>query len=322
MLDKRCFRSIFIVFAILNVSGCGGSGNSSSSGNSSTSGSSSSSGGTPSNTLLGNPDATVSTIITSLNGPDAVTLINIGSVYISEYGTGQGDSIHEYSVSGNLFSSIDGLNGPLGTAINSNGTLYFTNDKAATEGYVFKYDEGDAPELVATIPGWPTGLAADGDDNIYVANFDQNNLYRISSSGELSLLSEDSRLAGSVGIVFAQNSLWMANYNNGRILQVQLDGAITEIVAANAQTNMGIGYITFYNDKLYATDINRHLILEIELDGNITVLAGTTRTGQNDGGGDVASFNMPNGITVDPNLGLLYISEYNGGLRSVQIPAE
>ncbi|MFL5728273.1 MAG: PKD domain-containing protein [Cytophagaceae bacterium] len=67
--------------------------------------------------------------------------------------------------------------------------------------------------------------------------------------------------------------------------------------------------VTDKSGRLFMTDALNHGIRMIDVNGNVTTLAGTGVSGGADGLGNAATFNQPNGITMDPATGALYVAD-------------
>ncbi len=117
----------------------------------------------------------------------------------------------------------------------------------------------------------PVGMAFDDDNQFYVANFNDGEIYRVTHGGDSVTLIAD----------IPNVSYW------------------------------GVGFITYASGYLYATGIGKHKIYQISLDGVVVEYAGSGTPGLNDGQADTAQFNRPNGITTNAAQDTLYISDLN-----------
>lgn len=117
----------------------------------------------------------------------------------------------------------------------------------------------------------PVGMAFDSQNVLYVANFSDGEIYKVSNSGD----------------------------------------SLTLIADIPNVSTWGVGFITYANDYLYATGIGSHKIYKISLTGQVSILAGSGTPGSLDGPALSAQFNRPNGIATNLNQDKLYISEWN-----------
>jgi sugar lactone lactonase YvrE len=135
----------------------------------------------------------------------------------------------------------------------------------------------------------PSGIAADADGNLYVADSGNHAIRKITPTGVVSTLAG---LAGAWGSV---------------------DGIGT---AARFYYPSGIAVDTVGN--LYVADSYNNTIRKITAAGVVTTLAGLAGIDGNvDGTGNVARFNDPTGIAVDA-VGNLYVAdEWNSAIRKI-----
>lgn len=72
----------------------------------------------------------------------------------------------------------------------------------------------------------------------------------------------------------------------------------------------------------YLADMHGHRILKVTPQGQTSVLAGTGRSGDQDGDGATASFSLPAGLVLDAQ-GALYVADMgNRKIRRITLPAE
>jgi sugar lactone lactonase YvrE len=134
---------------------------------------------------------------------------------------------------------------------------------------------------------YPNDLVADSDGNIFVTEFMNHTVRKISPTGTVTTF------AGT-GI-----SGWQ-------------DGP-----AATAQFTSPGGITIDSSRNLYITEYHGHRIRKITPAGFVSTIAGTNIAGFADGRGSSARFNTPDGIAVDP-LGNLYVTEWeNHSVRRI-----
>jgi len=129
----------------------------------------------------------------------------------------------------------------------------------------------------------PTGVALDKNDNLYVADYGNHLIRKITPNGSVTTL------AGGGG-----------NYWTGAGAD---DGHGKE-----ASFNGPIGLAVDGNGNVYVADEGNNLIRMITQNGDVTTLAGSGISGSADGQGVEASFSQPRGIAVDES-GNVYVSE-------------
>lgn len=197
----------------------------------------------------------------------------------------------------------------------------------------------------------PTGITAD-DTNIYVADSGSNSIrfIEIATNKVTMVVGSATGLAGSadstdktaalfnqpIGITTDGVNLYVTDYNNATVRRVVIaTGAVytvagisgtigsTDGFQGNALFNRP-GHITTDGTNLFLTDFNNRTIRKIVIStGEVTTIAG--RTGQlgtdggtTDGTGPEARFNQPNGITTDGTN--LYVTDsYQYTIRKIVI---
>jgi sugar lactone lactonase YvrE len=124
----------------------------------------------------------------------------------------------------------------------------------------------------------PTGIAADGNGNLYVADTGNNAIRKVTPSGVVTTL------AGS-GLPGAADASGRAAFFNGPTgVAVDLDG------------------------NVYVADSSNDTLRKLTPAGAVTTLAGSAGVAGNvDGAGSAASFSMPYDVTID-GAGMLYVS--------------
>ncbi len=260
-------------------------------------------------------------------GFDSVTLDRKGTVYISEFGqfsgnNGNGTKIFSIKKNGEVSEFISDLSGPLGNAIDAYGNFYVVHaNNGGGSGEVLKITPDGSRTLLATLDGFPAGLALDKHNNLYVSNFVTPTVHKITPGGEVTLYASDDRLAGGVGIdVDQKGHVIVGNYVTADIVsitkqgEVSLIASIPEIVVGGA----GIGYITVAGNSIFATGISVHKIFKVTMKGEVSHFAGSGESGSTDGPLLEATFTLPNGITADTYTKTLYIGEYGStSLRKI-----
>ncbi|MCG9880865.1 MAG: hypothetical protein MH472_09735, partial [Bacteroidia bacterium] len=133
----------------------------------------------------------------------------------------------------------------------------------------------------------PTGLAADTFGNVYVADFSNHRIRKISSIGVVSTLAG----SGTAGF---------------------LDG-----FGASAQFNNPTGLACDLAGNVYVADQFNNRIRKITPAGLVTTYAGTGLIGTTNGFADTAKFNFPTDVACDL-LGHIYVADkYNHRIRKI-----
>ncbi|GAA4276650.1 NHL repeat-containing protein [Aquimarina mytili] len=275
------------------------------------------------------PDPVVETVVSDFAGNDAVSVDRRGNVYVSEFGqfvgaNGNGTRVFKVSKSGEVTEFISDLTGPLGNGIDGQGNFYVVNGSGNGSGDVLKITPDGTRTVLATIDGFPSGLTLDYHNNVYVSNFGTPTVHKITQEGEVSVYASDPRLAGGVGIDFDyKGNLVVGNFATADIVSIDPEGNVSLIatIPDAVVSGFGIGYITVAGNAVFATGIGVNKIFKVTLDGNVEEFAGTGTPAVVDGPVAEASFNGPNGITVDKYAKAIYISEFGGvgALRKISL---
>lgn len=270
------------------------------------------------------PEGKVRTIVHDLPANDGLSIDKNGNIYASNFGsfgatTGNGTQVYKISPDGSVRLFADSLDGPLGSTIDRNGNLVVVS--GGINGKISRITQTGKREILATIGGWPAGVTTDLHNNIYITNYLNPTIHKISRDGVLSTFIEDERLRGSVGIVFddKRNEMYVANYNDGKIYRLSLRGDLSQVADLDVVEGFGVGYITLMYGRIFATGIGNNYIYEISLKGDIRIVAGTGNAAHRDGPAHEAEFFNPNGITANPFTYSLYVLDYGSqNLRIIE----
>lgn len=179
---------------------------------------------------------------------------------------------------------------------------------------------------------FPAGITVDGDDNLYIADFGNNKVRKITPDGTVSTFAgtgvagaqEGSALSatfnGLTGVAMdSQNNLFVADYYNNKIRKIDVLGNVSTFAGSGiAGSNDGTAIEATFNhpatisidsqDNLFLTDENNNKIRKITPDGITSTYAGTGVVGSDEGSALTASFNHPTGLVVDGTV--IYVSDY------------
>ena len=121
------------------------------------------------------------------------------------------------------------------------------------------------------------GVAVDGAGNVYVADYNNHRIRKITASGVVSTL------AGST-----------YGYTDG--------------TGTSAKFAYPIGVAVDGAGNVYVADESNHRIRKITASGVVSTLAGSGTSGNTDGTGTSAKFNYPTGVAVD-GAGNVYVAD-------------
>jgi sugar lactone lactonase YvrE len=188
---------------------------------------------------------------------------------------------------------------PAGITIDKKGNLYIADTqnslirKIGINGTVTTVSAIRAPSAAkgyetARQFDHPQGIAIDSFNNIYIADWANDVIKKMDTTGRIAIL------AGRPGSPGAK------------------DGHGT-----SASFYLPEGIAVDGSQNLYVCDTYNNLIRKISPDGYVTTVAGKKAKGATDGKGSAASFSHPSGITVD-RYGNLYVSDAgNNKIRKI-----
>ena len=269
------------------------------------------------------PDGTVTTIagtgaIGSLDGPaltatfrypDGAVVDSQGNIFISDQSN---HKIRKIDVNGIVFTFA------------GSGAFGFLDGTGTTAKFYY-----------------PAGMAIDATDNLYVADYSNHRIRKITPNGVVTTYAGLStagatdgntsvaRFNGPTGVgVDAAGNVFVADYNNHKIRKVTTLGEVSTIAgtgiagaadgsSVTASFNHPAIVTVDVNNNLFITDEGNNKIRKINADGDVTTLAGTGIVGANDGVADAATFRGPTGICVDA-LGTVCVADYgNHKIRKI-----
>ncbi|BAU53196.1 NHL repeat-containing protein [Mucilaginibacter gotjawali] len=201
--------------------------------------------------------------------------------------------------SGNGIGTASSFFGPLGVAVDAHDNIYVAD---AGNNLIRLIGQGGQ---VSTFAGTlntgtstnlspfnnPSGVALDGSGNVFVANYLNSTIMKITPSGVVSTYAGVDTLKGANNGPAALATFYYPNS-----------------VAADAAGN------------IYVSDGVNNLIRKITPDGTVSTLAGSGLAGSADSTGTKASFNYPAGLAVDA-AGNVYVADSNNNLIRKITPA-
>jgi len=317
----------------------------------------------------------------STNGPgaaarfyhpfDVAADLHSGLVYVADYGnqlirkitsagvvtTLAGQAVGSGSVNGS--GSAARFSSPVGAAVDGSGNVYVADYGNAL---VRKITPAGVVTTLAGMAGvtgtnngtgtaarfnGPAGVAVDGSGNVYVAEYDNNAIRKITRAGVVSTLAGRPGTSGTnngtgtaarfnspVGVaVDASGSVYVADTGNHAIRKISPAGVVTNLagLVGTSGTNDGVGAAARFNSPegvavdgsnyVYVADEGNSCIRKVAPDGTVTTLAGNSgNSGSDDGTNSAALFNSPLGIAVDSARNL-YVGDTGNQLVRKITPA-
>ncbi|MBW4888361.1 hypothetical protein KXQ82_01480 [Mucilaginibacter sp. HMF5004] len=203
-----------------------------------------------------------------------------------------------------------------------------------TSGYV------DGAGTIAQF-GNPLGLCTDAAGNIYVADFYNNVIRKITPAGVTSTYAGSGTLGyqdgaaataqfyGPQGVAIdAAGNVYVADMGNNMIRKISTAGMVTTLAGrgytgyadgagASAVFNLPAGVAVDAAGNVYVADRGNNMIRKITTAGVVSTLAGITTAGFVDGTGTAAQFASPGAIAVS-STGTVYIADLtNSAIRTI-----
>lgn len=253
---------------------------------------------------------------------------------------------------------------PYGAAYDANGNAYITDNSnhtvrkvtpagvvstiAGSAGNSGTADSTGGSGLTARFNS-PTGIAVDTAGNIYVSDYGNQTIRKISADytqvttvagaagvgGDTDGPAANARFAGPDGLaVDADGNLYVADSGNSTIRKITASTGAVSTLAGSSGTNGfqdGTGPAASFNlptgvaidasGNVYVTDLINHTIRKVTSAGVVTTLAGTAgSSGTTNGTGAAARFKEPYGIAID-SAGNLFVTDYANSLVRKITPA-
>jgi sugar lactone lactonase YvrE len=226
--------------------------------------------------------------------PSGIAVDKTGNLYIADYAN---NLIRKIDPSGNV------------TTLAGNGLPRFNNGIGTAASF-----------------SGPTDVVVDENGNVYVADFGNDAVRKITSGGIVSTLATVSKNPGYQYLegvdLDKNNNLYVTSTSDYQVKMLTPGGVISSIAGsglsghvngqgAQASFKFISGVAVDKNDNIYVTDAN--LIRKIDPSGSVTDLAGSETVGANDGSAASATFNRPLGIVIDKE-GDIYIADTGNNL--------
>ena len=195
----------------------------------------------------------------------------------------------------------------------------------------------------------PAGVAVDSSGNVYVAEYGNNDIRKITPDGVVTLFagsstgaSGDANGTGSAAsfwnptgvAVDSSGNLYVADESNNQIRMITPGGAVTLFAGSStgvAGSGNGTGTGASFSapngiaidsaGNLWVTDSANNVIRKITTPGAVvTTPYGNGTAGRTNGSGATAEFNVPTAITVDPSGNLFVADHGNNEIREITVP--
>jgi len=292
------------------------------------------------------------------NFPSDVALDTEGNVYVADWGNHRIRKITPEGLVSTLAGSTEGFRDGLGRSAQFNIPADVALDAA---GNVYVADQQNhlirkiTPEgLVSTLAGStegfrdgagrsaefnrPSGVVLDAEGNVYVADYFNNRIRKITPEGLVSTLAgstEGFRDGAGRSAQFhypydvavdAAGNVYVADQQNHLIRKITPEGLVSTLAGStvgfrdgsgrSAQFNFPSGVSLDTEGNVYVADYGNHRIRKITPEGLVSTLAGST-VGFRDGSGRSAQFDRPSGGVLDAGGNVYVADEFNNLIRKI-----
>jgi sugar lactone lactonase YvrE len=291
--------------------------------------------------------------------PYAVAVDASGNVYVADSGNNNirvvtpGGTVTTLAGNAGLTGSANGtgsaalFNQPQGIAVDSTGNVYVSDTNNCT---IRKVTAAGVVTTLAGQPGqsgssdgsgssasfsYPAGLAVDSAGNIYVADFDNDTVRKVTPAGSVSTLAGVAGTSGSANgtgsaalfnhplavALDAAGNVYVADTSNQLVREIAAGGAVSTLAGtagiggradgsgAAAEFFYPAGIASTASGVLYVADTGNHLIRAMTSPGSVSTLAGSAGSpGIANGTGNQALFDYPHGVAVNGS-GSVYIAD-------------
>ncbi|OGV77489.1 MAG: hypothetical protein A3K18_12010 [Lentisphaerae bacterium RIFOXYA12_64_32] len=290
--------------------------------------------------------------------PSSVAVDSAGTVYV---GDSSNHAIRKVTSAGEVTTFAAGVGYPAGVAVNAAGMVFVTDGnytilQVTPEGVVTTlagdaWGQGYADGTGASARfDHPRGLAADSAGNVFVADWGNNTIRKVTSAGVVTTLVTGSvRAHGSADgtgraarfsyprglTVDSAGNVYVADFNNCTIRKVTPAGVTTTLAGSVGAWGSadGTGSAARFAEpwdvavdsagNLFVADYFNNTIRKVTPAGVVTTLAGTAGvSGNADGTGGMARFSSPTGVAVD-GAGNVYVADSsNHAIRKITSAGE
>ncbi|QEM09291.1 gliding motility-associated C-terminal domain-containing protein [Mucilaginibacter rubeus] len=234
---------------------------------------------------------------------------------------------------------------PYGISMDADGNTYIAESGGgirmiSTSGQVSSIATDALPGPPFNIPKLnnPRGVVKDKNGNLFVANYSNHNILKITPSGIITVFAGINQSGtadgpGNVANIINPNgiaidkddNLYVSDVNNA-IRKISPSGYVYTLagqpaagtldgLGPGAKFNKPAGLAVNKDGNIYVADQAGFVIRKITPNGQVTTIAGSGSFGTGDGNGAAANFQFPVGITVDPSDNL-YVTD--GGVGTVR----
>lgn len=292
--------------------------------------------------------------------PFGLALDNAGNLYVADQGNSLirkiDPSTNVTTVAGmvgisgllNGADTVANFNKPFSVAADASGNLFVADAgnnvirKIASDGMVSTFagtgvagaDDGTTQATFNS----PLGVATDQAGNVYVADYGNDIIRKITADGAVTTIAGKPGVSGSADgpdttarfnlpeslAVDASGNIYVADNGNNMIRKITPGGVVSTLAGngaagkangngATASFNSPFGIAVDATGNIYVADAGNNMIRKITPDGTVSTFAGSGVKGAGNATGTQATFNTPAGLAVDAQ-GNVYVADENNNL--------
>lgn len=266
-------------------------------------------------------------------------IININAQVVATFaGSGLSGSTNATGTAASFYN-------PIGVCVDASGNIYVADyanhkiRKVSPAGAVTTLAGSGTPgntDATGTAASFnsPNGVCADASGNIYVADYGNNKIRKISPAGAVTTFAGSGALGSTdatgtaasfnspIGVcVDASGNIYVADSSNRKIRKISPTGVVTtfagsgvsgstDATGTSASFNNPADVCADASGNIYVADYNANKIRKITPAGVVTTLAGSGAVGSINAVGTAASFNGPRGVCADAS-GNIYVADKN-----------
>lgn len=273
-----------------------------------------------------------------------------GDVYVTEYGNSTVRKILADGRVQSIYINSYEMKNPTGITTNNSLDHYYVTDTFTSHILKIKKDGTVKTLFAGSTVGFfngigavakfntPTGITMDSSGNLYVCDLATSTIRKIAPDSTVSTFAGIPGTSGSIdgagnlatfnspyGITIdSSGNLYVVEQGGKKIRKITQSGVVSTLAGTGvAGSRDGAGNVATFNfptgitidssGNLYVCDQRNNKIRKITPSGVVSTFAGTGVAGNVDGTNSTATFNWPNGITIDSSDNL-YVADYSSNL--------
>lgn len=223
------------------------------------------------------PSGILSTVVSSLDSPNGLAFDSQGNLFICD---NTGNNIYKIDGSGRLSDSF-AITNPAGIIKDLNSDTLFFTTYTGSQLMKLTPDGAILPWFSGSPLNGPVGFCYDDQGQLYLANFNDRNIYRVYPDSLQYLASLPGTPTSALGsITYAFGSIWATNFQNHKIFRVFIDYKDSVVLYAGSTAGFTDGAldsakfrqpngIVAKNDSLFISEFatgNIRIIANIDAD--------------------------------------------------------